>query len=792
MMKRTSRKTKLHGFLSPRLEALFGIRERWRFLAFTAIIFFTLLYVFFLASQQVRPSDWHYTIEPQQAGWQASPPDEMWSRVDLPFLQMNTYNMYHFKGYVELSGLLKPDVIVGVQDKVVDVYVNGVSVPLVTVDSNQVEASVYGLQHNAYVIPASYFRDGRNLVALSMYGRQYAILGFSVPKAIVGNSRVYALFLLTPLLLFLVLKKESLSLNATAVVVFLILALVFLKPLFQNFNYWGSRDWDIGEAFNAIPRETILHYRQIPLWSPYFSGGQPLLADPHSSWLTPLYFVVLVFDVIAGLKIQTVLMYVVGLFGMYLLGKQFKLNTYACYLTAFAFMFSSFYSLHLSEGHFSFTYTSLIPWSFLFYLKALDDKKYVVLSALVIALILLGGGAHILIYNTLFLILYALTTSVKELLDGKSRREIINPLATLCAIGILCLALGAIKLLPAIELLTRYPRLTGGDVLLYDGYTANSLYYAFLGRIQMKFVSDEMADLRSNWHEFGAYVGPVVLALAAGGVIFCFRKQWPLAVVILLGILLSFGKNQAEMVLWDMLHKLPVFSSLRSPSRAILIALLPLSVFAGCMASRLEERKRWVALVLAVVVFYNLMAVNTPTLGDAFTIAPRAINKTGFVQLTGTSNVLLVYTEAYKHFLQNQGLVNAGPMLWLSQAPASTRPADDIDYQGEFYLLGGSGAVTVTSFTPNKITLSVNVQDRDYLIVNQNYDSGWKTPGRVILNHEGLLAVEVSPADSGRDIILYYSPTSFKIGLAVSAASLAAVWYVLRVWRGRGGGRRVR
>jgi len=70
------------------------------------------------------------------------------------------------------------------------------------------------------------------------------------------------------------------------------------SPIFQEFENWGVRDWDLHIFYHAVPVSTILDYHQFPLWNPYHCGGSPLLAHPQSSFLSPTVLFSLIFGVV--------------------------------------------------------------------------------------------------------------------------------------------------------------------------------------------------------------------------------------------------------------------------------------------------------------------------------------------------------------------------------------------------------------------------------------------------------------------------------------------------------------
>jgi uncharacterized membrane protein YfhO len=70
--------------------------------------------------------------------------------------------------------------------------------------------------------------------------------------------------------------------------------------------------------------------------------------------------------------------------------------------------------------------------------------------------------------------------------------------------------------------------------------------------------------------------------------------------------------------------------------------------------------------------------------------------------------------------------------------------------------------------------VKLQVIKRDILVVNQNFDFGFRTdPPRKLINVGGLLGVEVSPQDSR--LTIFYLPFNFMLGLWVSLLGLMVI-----------------
>ena len=107
---------------------------------------------------------------------------------------------------------------------------------------------------------------------------------------------------------------------ALALLFFCMLAVIFTWPILARFDNWGIQDWDQHLFYQDAPRTMLLQYGQFPLWNPYYGGGMPMLANPQSTFLSPVWIFVLIFGAVRGVKLEIVFYLVAGLLGVYLLG----------------------------------------------------------------------------------------------------------------------------------------------------------------------------------------------------------------------------------------------------------------------------------------------------------------------------------------------------------------------------------------------------------------------------------------------------------------------------------------
>ena len=557
----------------------------------------------------------------------------------------------------------------------------------------------------------------------------------------------------------------------TALLIFILISIVFCHPILSNIANSAGNDWPVHLTIRAVAREAILVYRQIPLWNPYLWGGNVMLANPHEGYLfSPALILILLFGTEIGVKLEIIFYYVIGLLGMFLLCKEFKMGKIVSFLPPILFMLNSYHSLHLTEGHDQFMHVALLPYIFLFYLKGLIRRRYVLSSAIIFSLIFLIKSGYIFAYTFLFLIMFSLflTVKIKKLI----------PLKVLSIILIFFVLLSGIKLLPMLDFLQQIsPRIltadTGGHL------NAKAIVNIFLNRFQRldPYNKDIFEYQACGWHEYGCYVGIVPILLFILAVPFLFKKRWPLILTGIIFFILACG-NFAEFSLWNLLHRLPFFDWLGVPSRFIIMFVFCFSILSGLLLSRLEEyrflrRERynlWKNIFLSAlvfIIFIDLCVVNSATFNDAFTLPkPLADKNRPFRQVAGD---YVGYYTSYSQFLKNEGVINCSETINLPvKAVAYSSPL----YKGEVFLADGEGDVAISFWSPNRLVIDVILESKEgRVVINQNYAHDWKVKdGRDAEPYQGLISAELFPGD--KQLVFYYLPSSFILGTFLSSIGI--------------------
>lgn len=282
--------------------------------------------------------------------------------------------------------------------------------------------------------------------------------------------------------------------------------------------------------------------------------------------------------------------------------------------------------------------------------------------------------------------------------------------------------------------------------------------------------------------ELGAYVGLFGLIAMVGLRYPRSAIPWVVAAVFLFYVARGWS---GEECVWVWLHRLPLFSSTRLPWRSLIPFSLMIGVLAGfgidAVCSRGSHAAFAVSAALIVAGTLDLLIVGTPNLSY---IALAGVVDPGppvsdFAQYL--RNPALTQSSVIQH---HEGVVNC---YVYAPWPTTAKGWNEPGYRGEQYLLG-SGTVTKTLWSPDRLEYAVDAPAESVMVVNQNYDPSWRVmtgTGRTF-SENGLLAVRVPAGKSQVD--LRYISLAAIYGFCITLLTATCALVLFR--RGRGPSRR--
>ncbi len=572
----------------------------------------------------------------------------------------------------------------------------------------------------------------------------------------------------------------------------LVLGLVALivAPIFKPLDTYGVHDWDVMQAHRFLPVKTIKKFHQFPFWNPYNCGGHTWWAGVESGcnlvspWL-PAYLL-LPFPI--ALRVEVAGAAALGAIGTWLLAGRFTKSPGARLLAAAIFL-DGRWALQAGAGHAWHLYYAWTPWALFFLDRAIAARepvtrsvwREVILLAVVMAMMVYTGAIYPLPQTAIVLALYAATYAVFV----KSWR----PIGLLAGAGALSFAFAAPRLLPLIDMLRRFPRLTDSN----EAMDVTGMIAVFTNR------SDDLHPALGQWgwHEFGIYVGWAPFLGILGAMVFA-RRAWERGLAFAGGFCLLLGLGRfAQYAPWALLHDhLPIFEAQHVPSRwqypgAIVLGVGMVAIVERWLAN--VRRRTW--LEVAFLFFGAYLALDIgleaqkPMVGAFVRHMPPVADSTGPFHMEETAPPNLRYDVG-------DWAATSMPLMWgnIGATDCATFPGlhsyyrersgrttgmgargvGDPEYRGEAFLASGVGKADITWWTPNAVTVEYHgARAGDTLVLNENWDPGWRANGRTAIDHASALGAFVPDSDGA--ITFRYVPRFFALGCFMTVTTIVAL-----------------
>ncbi len=533
-------------------------------------------------------------------------------------------------------------------------------------------------------------------------------------------------------------------------------ALLLWFPAFRDPYATGFGDWQFFHHMWEAGYVALTRHGEWPLWDPYHCGGITILGNPQSQHFAPTYLLALLAGPTLGSKLFVLVHAWAGFAGMYLLARKHDLGVAGAILASLTWAASGFFASHGSGGHSAFMPFYLAPWLLLAWRAAATDARHAVSVAALLVLTLLEGGVYPFPY---FVLLLSFDAFVRLVMRENVRGILLAGVVS----GVLTALAGAIRLVPMADELRRNPR----PMQSRDGIT-------FAEVIEMLTVRKHGFRYEGHpfvWPEYVTYVGYGVLTLSALGLLWSLaRRRFRVAVGLAVFLGLMMG-DRGPASPWELLHALPVYESLRVPTRFAVLFTLYLGLLAGVGLEVLRGRFPRLApaayLVIAGICA-DMLIVHFPTI-NRWAYPPVRSDFVAERYHLSTLNYRRHYASFPRMHLGSRGCYEAMAFkpakgLWTGDRPQAR-------------LLQGTGELLAFSRTNNRVWLEVHMDGPGRLLVNQNYAPGFRTNIGEILEHEGKLALDL-PAGK-HDIEVRYLPATLVPALLLSALGilLSLAWW---------------
>ncbi|MFL5364679.1 MAG: hypothetical protein ACJ781_04315 [Myxococcales bacterium] len=499
-----------------------------------------------------------------------------------------------------------------------------------------------------------------------------------------------------------------------------------------------------------VSRVSLRDFGELPSWNPYHCGGVVHYLDPQVPFPGPLFFLLFAFvPAVVAIKLWNFLHVVAGALGARALARDSGADPPSQVVAAVLMIAGGGVAEHLGGGQLWYTPFLLLPWALWAHRRALHDRRYAVLCAAIFALAVLEGG----VYPVPLGLCAIAFDSLLRIGSPAERRGLARSLPIF---AVLFPLLAAVKLVPVLAFLRRTPRL----VPLDDGMDLAEVLAAFTTRQHPRAFPPHVYV----WPEYDAYVGILALLLAAfGAALALSRRDRRIDLAVLLLLLWCALGDVPGLSLFRLLHELPIYRSLRVPSRFFYPATIFLALLAATALTAIGRARssfaRAAQIAIVAFVAIDVISANAPRLQQGAGLpVPLASPSRDFHQEARVDYRLLP-------LFPQRGIGTAAcyggfdwPVsraLWFGRvAQQRVEPVT-------------AGSAELLRWSPSELRLRISLEAPARLIVNQNFDPGWQASRGTVLAVAGLLAVDLDPGE--HELILKHRPEGFVLGLALTA-----------------------
>ncbi len=555
----------------------------------------------------------------------------------------------------------------------------------------------------------------------------------------------------------------------TRLAFFSLLALCSVWPLLAQAGALNEfRDAHVLLAYERSARTSLLGFGQLPLWDPYYCGGLYLLGTPQSRFAAPPFLFTLLLGPLRAQPVIAFVMLMLGMEGAYRYFRERARTALPAMLAAPMIALSGIFAVSYFFGWINFYGFELVPWVLYGVRRAsLGDVRGVPITALAFAFIIGFGGTYAAPMAALFAPLEVFRTALEQ------RFRIRHALPVIAAAALAALGMSAFRLWPIWETLSSSPRLMAGTPSHSWQALANMLF--------------EPAVAVRGDHGYNGLFYARAFGFGFGALALFVPRAWPAFAIGGLSVWAATGYlGSTSPFVW--LRELPIYSTLRYPERFLFFtALFGAELAAIGAALLLRVRFRILKLL------FSLTAIGVFVAGAVALVQ----NQIGAVQGMALAPPPLEHAGEFRQARGNRWLLgyyqplSRGSLSCWEAYPVAQSAALRGDLPAEEYLADPeAGTATRAAWSPNRIDVNTALTRPTRLIVNQNWHPGWRASTGSVVSHEGLLAVELPAGE--HHVRLRFLPRSAIGGIAISIATLLAMFGFVAYRRGRWGRKQVR
>ncbi|MEZ4327169.1 MAG: hypothetical protein R3B40_18260 [Polyangiales bacterium] len=549
----------------------------------------------------------------------------------------------------------------------------------------------------------------------------------------------------------------------------------------------GFGDWQMVHHGWEAAWVSVTRFGEVPLWDPFHCGGVPQLGNPESQAFGPQFLLAFPLGTTLALKVLLILHAWFGFYWAYRWARAHHgLGIMPSYVASITWAASGYFAWQIGGGHATFLPFYFAPGLLMAARASATDARGAVALAGLMGLTVMEGGTYAFPYFVVLVGFDALTRLFTRR-TGAGAADALTRLGSRGAVlrGVLTAAaltglLGAIRFLPIMDVLRRYPR-TVPSTDRMQPFELLDLW----GRWSFPW-EHPLHDF--VWPEYVAFISPPLLVLAIAGVgVAINRRSHGAWVGALFFIALLLG-DHGPFSPWALLHRLPIYDSLRLPSRFSGLATLYVAALTGFgfqalqdVCARLLARRarldvarvmRFVAPALAVGCTAWLV-VWSAAVSNKFHDPPLVEQPPAESFHFAPPHTYGLLVASFPRMNVGTSMCYVGNMNWRIGSGMWTGERPQARVEGR---RNRAGEVVEVARTPNRFHATAQLIRDGRVVFNQNYDPDWQSNFGEVVEDRGRLAVDLPEGE--HKIIVRYAPHTFVPGLTGTGMGLLLSWLV--------------
>jgi hypothetical protein len=571
---------------------------------------------------------------------------------------------------------------------------------------------------------------------------------------------------------------------AWVVVFAVVLACVGRWQLITSYPHTLAHDGFLHHKMIEAARISVSRYHELPLWNPFECGGMALWDNPQGVAAAPEVWLTLLIGTTRTIEVWYFLHTAAGILSMWALARlELRMSSAASLVAAASWALAGVHSVHITGGGVAWVQYLYFPMALFLWRRAEESVWAAVGLGLVAALIMYEGGAYPLSYLAVLL-------GAETLLRVWPPSRLPRVLRAAAVVVVVTLAVGAPRFFPVMDQLTHHHRDIAPDT---DSMTWATLKDIFLERDRGRFVEAQ----QYVWPEYAAYVGPLLLSLAAMGLLLLGRGE--LWLLVLFGFSFSLMVGHVKpWAPWSVLNAYVYpFKQMRVPSRFVVMVTLFLSVFVGVAVDRIPrlfrrrvaargdvlkgalvalacigigDEMRWGESLLTNASMWSIPALSGAPQDFTGTPAPRLYFGLPIPPPPPTINAKFVdapYSNIADNNCWEEWAFERDAPLWLGDVPQARAVTSNI-------------TVEHVDRTQNGFTIDIEAKGPGRILLNSTYDRGWRSDHGNVIEQAKMLAVDLPSGSYAMRV--YYWPHGLTLGFIVAGVSIPGLiaLYVVR------------